>query len=158
MAKGRGGPAKGPGRGGPARGYSWPPFEKGNTAALTHGAFSDKVVMPRAHELVAGVLGANSHLTAERDGAAVMRYAIVLSRLERVYQWLSDQEDAVFAAPGAGEAHAIFERLERWERQADAAEDRLAIAPLTRARLGLDQLKGIDLAAALAALDGQGDE
>ena len=35
-------------------------------------------------------------------------------------------------------AHGVYERLERWERQADGAEERLAIAPLTRARLGID--------------------
>jgi hypothetical protein len=41
---GHGGPASGL----PARGYSWPPFEKGNTAALVHGATSERTVAPLA--------------------------------------------------------------------------------------------------------------
>ncbi len=29
----------GAGEGGPARGYSWPPFEQGNTVSTRHGAY-----------------------------------------------------------------------------------------------------------------------
>ncbi|HEY5057495.1 MAG TPA: hypothetical protein VII51_00630 [Gaiellaceae bacterium] len=32
--------------GGPARRYSWPPFEPGNEAALTHGATSERHIRP----------------------------------------------------------------------------------------------------------------
>lgn len=39
---------KGPGWGGPARGYTWPPFEEGNTAAMTHGATSERHIRPLA--------------------------------------------------------------------------------------------------------------
>lgn len=35
----------------PARHYSWPPFEQGNTAAATHGAWSTRLVAPLAAEL-----------------------------------------------------------------------------------------------------------
>jgi len=38
----------GAGHGGPARGYSWPPFEAGNEAALTHGATSERHIRPLA--------------------------------------------------------------------------------------------------------------
>lgn len=31
-----------------ARGYSWPPFERGNTASLTHGATSERKIRPLA--------------------------------------------------------------------------------------------------------------
>lgn len=128
----------GEGHGGPARRYSWPPFEPGNTAAVTHGARSDRLVEARARELAPGIFEANPHLDGVRDGAAVWRYAVTLARIDRVYRWLSEQGDPVFADLEAGAAHGIYERLERWERQADKAEERLAIAPLTRARLGLD--------------------
>jgi len=35
-----------------ARGYSWPPFEKGNTASLTHGARSPRMIEPLAEAIV----------------------------------------------------------------------------------------------------------
>jgi hypothetical protein len=122
----------------PARRYSWPPFEPGNTAAMTHGARSERLVEPRARELVPLILKANPQLDAVRDGAAVFRYAVTLARVERVYAWLAERDDAVFTDAEAGEVHGVYLRLETWERQADKAEERLAIAPLTRARLGLD--------------------
>jgi glutathione S-transferase len=39
----------------PARGYSWPPFEKGNDAALRHGAYALLKLTPRAEELAAAL-------------------------------------------------------------------------------------------------------
>ena len=33
---------------GPARGYSWKPFEKDNMAAVTHGAYSDRIIAAKA--------------------------------------------------------------------------------------------------------------
>lgn len=126
----------------PARGYAWPPFEPDNQAAVTHGANSATKVEPRARELAPLILDGNPHLDSVRDGAAVFRYSVTLARIERVYAWLAEREDAVFDDTEEGTVHKVYERLERWERQADAAEERLAIAPLTRARLGLDQLRG----------------
>jgi hypothetical protein len=127
----------------PARGYSWPAFERGNTAAMTHGARSRNLEAfeRRASELMPAVFEANGHLDELRDGAAVVRYAMALARVERVYAWLSQRDDPAFADVEAGKVHAVYERLERWERQADAAEERLCIAPLTRAKLGLDRMR-----------------
>ena len=76
-----------------------------------------------------------------RDGAAVFRYCVTLARIERVYRWLAEQDDEVFTDLSAGEVHAVYQRLEQWEASAERAEDKLAIAPLTRARLGLDLQK-----------------
>jgi len=118
-----------------------PPFEPGNDAAVTHGATSAALVEPRARELAPQILDANPHLDPNRDGPAVLRYGLALARCERVYVWLADQDDSVFADAEAGDVHAVYERLERWERQAAADEERLAIAPLTRAKLGLDTLR-----------------
>ena len=33
---------------GPARGYSWKPFEKDNMAAVTHGAYSGRIIAAKA--------------------------------------------------------------------------------------------------------------
>jgi hypothetical protein len=40
----------------PARGYSWPPFEKGNMAHLTHGARSERVVVETMSSMLPGVI------------------------------------------------------------------------------------------------------
>lgn len=141
----------------PPRGYSWPPFEPGNDAAATHGANSLAKVKPRAEELAPRVLDANPHLDPERDGVAVFRYAVVLARIERVYAWLAERDDGVFEDATEGKIHRCYERLERWEKQAAKDEERLAIAPLTRARLGLDQLRGEQAASEAAARAAQAE-
>ena len=109
---------------------------------MTHGASDGKgmtrLVKERADELLPDVLGANPHLDQVRDGPALFRYCVSLARIERVYRWLAEQDDEVFVDRKAGEVHAVYGRLERWENQASRAEEQLAIAPLTRARLGLD--------------------
>lgn len=131
-----------------------PPYEPDNLVAVTHGARSDALVGPEAIQLIPTVLDANPHLDAVRDGHGVYRYAMILARIARVYRWLCEQGDAVFDDVHEGTIHGAYERLERWERAADRAEERLAIAPLTRAKLGLDKLRGFDLASKWAAEDG----
>ena len=127
----------------PARGYSWPPFEKGNTVTTTHGARSRNpaVFEARAQELCPFIFEANPHLDELRDGAAVARYAVTLARCERVWAWLAEREDGVFSDTDAGAIHAVYQRLGEWERRCDSLEAQLCIAPLTRAKLGLDSLR-----------------
>lgn len=110
---------------------------RGEQRGLTHGARSDRLVKPRADRLAPAILRANSHLDVTRDGPAVRRYALILSRMERVHAWLFEQADPVFASAEDGEIHAVYERLERWEAAAERAEKNLALSPLTRAKLGL---------------------
>ena len=135
----------------PARHYSWPPFrpgndvgeqfEPGNTAARTHGANSMALVEPRARELGTRIFVVHTHLDIDRDADAVARLAMALARIERVYWWLSEQDDPIFSDPKKGKAHPIFERLERFEREARQAEAQLGMSPLARARLGLDAME-----------------
>jgi hypothetical protein len=37
----------------PARGYTWPPFQEGNTIAVRHGAWSDRLASQRAQGVLA---------------------------------------------------------------------------------------------------------
>lgn len=120
-----------------------------NLRAARHGAHSLQLVEPRAAELVPDVLNAHPHLDEQRDAPAVKRYALVLARLERVYTWLEQQGDAVFSDADAGAVHGVYSRLERWESQAERAEQALALSPTTRTRLGLDQVRGHALVADL---------
>jgi hypothetical protein len=139
------------------RGYTWPPFEEGNAAAATHGANSLKLVEPHAREIAPAIFTAHPHLDPARDGAAVWRYAITLARIHRVNVWLAQREDPVFADLEAGAPHKVFERLDRWERQAAADEERLGLSPGARVKLGLD-LARAKKATLRGFIEGEGHE
>ena len=128
-----------------------PPAPPGNQRARSHGAYSDKLVGPFADALVDDVFEANPHLDPRRDRPAVVRYATVIARTEHVRAWLDEQDDPVFADRSEGEAHAVFNRLEAWEKQAESMERALVLTPLTREQLGLVRLQTLDAAAALAS-------
>jgi hypothetical protein len=114
----------------------------------------------RASELMPAVFAANGHLEELRDGAAVVRYAMTLARIERVYSWLAERDDPVFSDLDAGTIHAVHQRLGEWEKRADALEAQLCIAPLTRAKLGLDKMRAKAVAdqALESFISGQADE
>lgn len=103
---------------GPARGYSWPPFEDGNTAALVHGGYSGRSVAERAE--------------------------LVRADLYRVAPWLEDQPSFAIAVERflAVEARArIFaEHIERLaaEKGAGAIPTRIAEVANATARLAND--------------------
>jgi hypothetical protein len=130
-----------------------PPAPAGNTRAVTHGATSDRLIAPLADRMVPDVLDSNPHLDAMRDGAAIVRYARLVARIEHVWAWLDEQADPVFADRDAGTTWPVFGRLERWERQAAMQERALAIAPLTRAHLGLAYAAAADLSTAMSERD-----
>jgi len=128
----------------------------GNENAVTHGGYSGATLAPRARELAEQTLAAHQHLDAAKDGPAIARYCTLLARIERVNEWLDAQADDVFSDREAGTMHAAHERLDRWNRQAEAAEHRLAIDPYTRSKLGLVQAQAFDLAAAMAEASADG--
>lgn len=79
-----GGPAKGPGRGGPATGYKWPPFEKGNTAALRHGSYASALTLaPRPEEIAERLRAAMGERFEEQHGPAIEAVALAGARVER---------------------------------------------------------------------------
>ncbi|HMH48515.1 MAG TPA: hypothetical protein VK538_12480 [Solirubrobacteraceae bacterium] len=128
--------------------------EPGNTRAMTHGAQS-QLVEPLAAAIERETWDSNPHLDRQRHGGpggGVCRYARARARVSLVYAWLDSRSDfdsgadEVFSDREKGETWAVFERLEKWERQCDAAEAHLAIAPLTRARLGMLTAEAFDLA------------
>jgi hypothetical protein len=127
--------------------------EPGNLRRLTHGARSDRLVEPRAADLAGQVLDAHPHLDARRDGPAVLRYARLLARIERVEAWLEAQPDPDFRDPAEGEVHAVLARLDKWTGSAALAEARLGLDPMARARLGLAeaQRQALDPSTAIAA-------
>ena len=56
------------------RGYSWPPFEKGNQAALKHGAYSEQLASEKVAEISLQFLQAAPWLDSPEYRPAVARY------------------------------------------------------------------------------------
>jgi hypothetical protein len=148
------------------RPQNWPPAPKGNTRAAKHGARSDRMVAPRAAELVDELFAAHQHLDRARDHALVTRYALALAHVERCHEWLANQKDSVFSDVKRGVFHGVFDRLERWERQCDRCEQRLGLDPSSATRLNVGKAQTFSLAKywqeqdereRLAIEDGDGD-
>jgi hypothetical protein len=117
-----------------ARGYSWPPFEEGNKAALRHGAYSVEVYGEVARELVSGVLADRPQL--DRYRTAVAAWADVEARCLVLREWLAEHG----TLDGDGNPRPAAELLNKLEGRADKA----------RQRLGLDPKADADLARATA--------
>src|SRR5450759_3675356 len=122
------------------------PAGPGNSRALRHGGYSERIIGPRAAEIVEETFAAHVHLDRGRYAPTVCRYATLRARHERLDEWLTSKSDSVFDDVDEGTFHRVYERWERWGRMLDAQEAHLAIAVLTRARLGLVTAQVFDLA------------
>lgn len=146
----------------PARGYRWEPFQDGNQAALTHGAYSDRLIEPRAQEIAQGMQDAGElpdYLAQPRYRGAVMDLATALARRERLEQYLAEQstEGTPMELTDNGEVRAAAVLLERVERAVERHRDRLGLSPLAAARLGKDvAAQQVSLAQVWAAMDAEG--
>lgn len=130
------------------RGYSWPPFEPGNKAAVRHGAYSVEVYGPIARELVTGVLVDRPQLARYRT--AVAAWADLEARCLVIREHLNDH-----GMLADGEPRAAMDLLLKLERQADKARQRLGLDPkadadLARSRLDAER-HAVDLEAIQAA-------
>lgn len=159
------------------RGYSWPPFEAGNTAAVTHGVWSARKVSPLTAELITAVQSSAtrpgstvSYLADPSYALAVKRWATLEARCELIRTWLDDRTDIEAGQPGDidedGEVRPAADLLVRLEGQAAKAAERLGLDPLSRSKLGRDvAATAVDLtavaeagAAALAARSTDDDD
>jgi hypothetical protein len=128
-----------------ARGYSWPPFEKGHTVSLRHGAWSPRRVNPLASELVEQLLANDdvAYLRAAKWGPAVWAWARCEARIQLVTDYLID-------LVGSGrlgdlddpKVSAAYRLLDRFEAQAVQQHGRLGVDPLSAAKLGKDVALG----------------
>jgi hypothetical protein len=123
----------GAGRGGPARGYSWPPFERGNTAAVTHSAYATAALGPRVDEL------ADVHRPlvpgySPSDEPAVRLLALAFARLERA--------EVALEAAGPDEMRRLRQDALGWANAARRLLNDLGMTPTARSRLGLTLARG----------------
>ncbi|MEI2810828.1 MAG: hypothetical protein V9F00_11690 [Nocardioides sp.] len=120
-----------------------PDFTTGNLVALRHGAWSDRLVRPRALEIARALADEGAfpaYLAEPRYRPAVMAYATTLARIERLETWLEDQaaEGVPMELEQDGQVKAATGLLMALERAADKHRDRLGLSPLAAARLGRD--------------------
>lgn len=150
-----------PASGVPARGYTWEPFQPGHTLSLKHGAYSERLIAPRALEIAQGMQEAGElpdYLAQPRYRGAVMDLATALARRERLEMWLAEH-----STPGTpmelaenGEVRAAAVLLERVEKAIERHRDRLGLSPLAAARLGKDvAAERVSLAQVWAQMDAQ---
>jgi len=151
----------------PARGYTWPPFESGNLAALQHGVYSPRKVDPLVIEILALV-----EPTVTWWQPADRLTALAWARAEAQCQLLTEylMAAAELAGDGVGDLDAdrvksAYLLLHRAESRAESLRSKLGLDPLSRARLGRDVAAGsVDVAKLMAALaervatDGEDDD
>lgn len=113
----------------PPRGYTWPPFEKGNTVSTRHGVWSNRKVDPIAGELAAGLLADRGDL---------------IEHPETVWAWARAEARCLLLADHFSEGLFDGEGNERPGLRLIGQFERLA-ADL-RARLGLDPRSQAELA------------
>jgi hypothetical protein len=139
---------------GPARGYRWEDAKPGNLLAVKHGAYSDRLVLPFAEDLLAELAPAfPDYLQEPKYRPAVLRHVVTLARIARLSAWLEDQAgDGVPEVDGKGRVRGAMDLLERLGRAADREAAALGLTPASAARLGRNVAAAkVDLAALWAA-------
>jgi hypothetical protein len=83
----------------PARGYSWPPFEKGNTlsvgnfGAVRHGAYSDRIITEKADHIRGLLLSSYPYLADETFSEAVLRYCRAEARAVLLHDYVMEKAE-----------------------------------------------------------------
>ncbi|MGH3220231.1 MAG: hypothetical protein ACRDPY_16265 [Streptosporangiaceae bacterium] len=144
-------------------GASWqrPPFEPGNTAAETHGAYSERRIAPLADEIARSLLehpDTPPWIKEPAQAAVVAAWARAEAVVSRLWAYLDDQGDIVAAlteqtTSAETEEHgktktvrksisrrvtSVLSELHRAETRAMNLRSRLGLDPLSRAKLMKD--------------------
>jgi len=131
----------------PVRGYSWAPFEKGNTVSTRHGVWSQRKVDPVAEELASGLL-------VDRPDLA--------GHPETVFAWARAEARCLLLAEhfagglfdGDGNERPGLRLIAQFERLASDLRARLGLDPRSEAELarerGAATLTAVDLEAVRA--------
>lgn len=120
-----------PATGEPARGYRWPPFQPGHTAALRHGADSERTFGPVAERLADELVVTAPWCARPAFAASVRAWARAEAKVELVGQYL----DVHGLLDDGGEPRPAASYLLRLEARADNARARLGLDPTSFAGL-----------------------
>ncbi len=140
----------------PARNYSWPPFEDGNTAALTHGAYSESVVTERAAQVTHNLFALAPWLADDPIYVIpVARFCRVEARSQLLAEAIAEKgADKGILTVGA----RMIEAAAATDRLAAKLGDDLGLSPLGKAKLKALTAAGEIGIASLADLAERGSE
>jgi hypothetical protein len=117
-----------------------------------HGTYAIHSTQPETQALVAEILtilqGEGLHHVRQADRVTVELLAVVLRRIRQAEAYL----DRYGLVGKGGALRPVAQWLTRLLAEARGYCETLGMTPLARARLGLDQGKALDIAAALPAL------
>jgi hypothetical protein len=123
---------------GNARGWSWPPFEVGNTASMRSGAWSERKIAPLADAIAAELVETSPHLGAPAFVGAVRALARAEARLQLLLDWFDD----VGPVDADGELRKGWTTVDRLERTAAGLRSELALTPRSLAAFAADASRG----------------
>jgi len=133
----------------PARGYSWPPFEKGHTASLVHGAYSERAIAERAEQVHERLLEVAPWVDQDHFAPSVHRYVQATAREQLAHEHLMASDKL---SPRLLEAATAAARL-AW-----SMGDALGLTPAGHAKLKMLVAGGEHAEASLADLRDEGRE
>jgi hypothetical protein len=130
------------------------PFEPGNDAALSHGAYSARRLQPLADELAAELVQVAPWCSQRAFAAAVASWAYAEAQLVVLREWLGER--GMLDPDGVPWPAAAM--LERVEARAARARSELGLSPSSWARLiaRLGSADGASVAQGVAALQEAG--
>lgn len=141
------------GSGIPAKGTR-PPFEKGNTLRLKHGARTAKIYQPLAQELACGLLDERPDLEAYPEAVAAWSEAEARAQLLRAHL-----AEVGLLDPDSGEVREGAAKWLRWmEKDAQELRERLGLDPRADAALAKERAQAATLAYDLDGLIATGRE
>lgn len=119
---------------GDRRGYTWPPFEPGNTKSLKHGAFSPRSIAARS-ELVQEALLDVCPWLIDVDTEAIARYCRAEARARMLHEHVMRvaDESGVEAVPAY-----LWTEASRAETNAQKAGQDLGLDPTGRLKIAKD--------------------
>lgn len=126
-----------PASGIPARGGDAEPYAPGNGASVRSGANSVRTYLPLAQELAAGLIAARPDLAPY--GVAVARWAEWEARAMLLRRHLANVGDLDGDGPDAEPRKGVVVWLERCEKAAERAADRLGLDPRSEATLAKER-------------------
>jgi len=145
---------------GDARGYSWSPFEAGNSAAEVHGARSERRVDVVAERIAAELLADEStpdHLRRAEFGGALRAYCRAEAVVALLWGWLAEQDlgEAMADVTRSAETEesrkgrttrrsvskrveSVLTQLHRAESRSNSLRRELGLTPAAAGRLARD--------------------
>ncbi len=130
-----------------ARGYSWPPFEPGNTVSVRHGGFSDRLVSERAKQVRALLFENYPYLADDVFAEALERYCRAEARAQMLHEWImAVVEGSVEVAPRNGRPRTgveavppyLWSEASRAEANAQKFGQDIGLDPIGHVRIARD--------------------